>query len=160
MLHGIFLKKVSVSHLIAWMYQLNTYNIIQCPTQLELITTAFLCHKRNLSVVLPEFLQWLHITTQEISEASSAPHTPGNYTPCVWVYLLIHWYLSLSPCCSQWLRVWLANSSGWNRPATEGFELQSSSGSASALCWHTSTSTTGAILHYRHVSGHCSCLYV
>ena len=22
-----------------------------------------------------------------------------NYTPCVWVYLLIHWCLSPSPCC-------------------------------------------------------------
>lgn len=88
--------------------------IIQCPTQLELITTAFLCHKRKLSVVLPEFLQWLHITTQEISEASSAPHTPGNYTPCVWVYRLIHWCLFPSPCCSQWLQVWLPNSSDWN----------------------------------------------
>ena len=53
------------------------------------ITAAFLRHERNLSVALPEFLQWLHITTQEIFEVSNAPHTPGNthklYTMCMGV---------------------------------------------------------------------------
>ena len=41
------------------------------------ITTALLRPERPLSVVLPEFLKWLHITTQEYKEASSCDHYPG-----------------------------------------------------------------------------------
>ena len=33
--------------------------------------------ERPLSVVLPEFLKWIHITTQEYNEASGSDHYPG-----------------------------------------------------------------------------------
>ena len=43
------------------------------------ITTALLRHEQPLSAVLQDFLKWLVLTTQEVSEASHAPHFPGIY---------------------------------------------------------------------------------
>ena len=42
------------------------------------ITTALLWPENPLSEVLPEFLKWIHITTQEYNEASGCDHYPGR----------------------------------------------------------------------------------
>lgn len=42
------------------------------------ITTALLRPERPLSQVLPEFLKWIHNTTQEYSEVSGSDHYPGE----------------------------------------------------------------------------------
>lgn len=41
------------------------------------ITAALLRQEKPLSEVLPEFLKWIHITTQEYNEASDSDHYPG-----------------------------------------------------------------------------------
>ena len=41
------------------------------------ITAAVLRNEKPLSKVLPEFLKWVYITTQEVSEETSAPYHPG-----------------------------------------------------------------------------------
>ena len=41
------------------------------------ITTALLRPEKPLSKVLPEFLKWIYITTQEYNEASGCDHYPG-----------------------------------------------------------------------------------
>ena len=42
------------------------------------ITAALLRHEKPLSVVLPEFLKWISITTEEVAEQAGAPHYPGT----------------------------------------------------------------------------------
>ena len=42
------------------------------------ITAAVLRNEKPLSKVLPEFLKWVYITTQEVSEETSAPYHPGT----------------------------------------------------------------------------------
>ena len=54
---------------------LRTYTAV---TEVTGITTVLLHHEKPLSKVLPQFFRWVHITVQEITEATSSPHFPGN----------------------------------------------------------------------------------
>ena len=47
------------------------------------ISTAMLRGERPLSVVLPEFLEWIKSTTQEYNEASGSDHYPGIYNKLI-----------------------------------------------------------------------------
>jgi len=42
------------------------------------ITAAMLRSEKPLSAVFPDFLQWISITTQKVSERSNASHYPGT----------------------------------------------------------------------------------
>lgn len=42
------------------------------------IAAALLQHEKPLSVVLPEFLKWISITTKEVAEQAGASHYSGT----------------------------------------------------------------------------------
>ena len=66
------------------MYKYSSQNDLQKFIQLYVvsektgITAALLRHEKPLSVVLPEFLKWISITTEEVAEQAGAPHYPGT----------------------------------------------------------------------------------
>ncbi len=108
------------------------------------ITVDLLRHGRPLSVVFPEFMHWLEVTTKEVSEA------PQVDTKCItskdisFVMILI---LSHSIGSSEWLSLRFPHCYGRNRSQTKALEHQPPHHPGCFVCRHTSSTSAGTRSH-------------